>query len=499
MVFMRHPILHVSSFFLKCFLPSLLLAATTQADQFQGVARNFGKEQCVILDRFPSDSGAKYRANDTKKEEELCGISFDDKGIGMCPKTWSTSPGTIVYDIRKSKYNGKPDTFEAEYCPKQRVLKGKVDGIEKLASFKQSINGQFHQSTSATYSQASPLYYHFSRYLNVTVDVPVAVMRTMDAQEHLHRVASKGPATAQGKMNAAGWNVVNSAEKSPAGYVPVDEFYYGDPKDGLFYGTMLKGRGARYGAEFNGNISGKGYTEQYAFLQKTPAFIALASQKNLQDAMSLGIDLSKKDTVVAKALGPGVSNEQMMFWMEELSEILIMDYIFSQQDRPGNIDYLWLWYYVNGEGELKSARVDSEVNWPGMASIQVPDDVKNSSKRYLIQKTQINDNDAGGRKYSNFTKRFGLLEKIRHLNAVIYRQLIHLAKDFEAKGPSYRYLRDTFYISGSNADMIGQNAIQAAQILKSTCKSGMMKFDLRPETYLGTQKVEEVQVDCENP
>jgi hypothetical protein len=499
MAFMRHPISRAPSFSQKSLSSLLLLAGTAQADQFQGVAENFGKEQCVILDHFPAESGAKYRSNDPKKEQELCGISFDDEGIGLCPKTWSTSPGTIVYDIRKSKYNGKPDTFEAEYCPKQRVLKGKVDGVQKLASYKQSVNGQFHQSTSATYSQASPLYYHFSRYLNVTLDIPVAVMRTMDAQVHLRRVASKGPATAQGKMNAAGWNVVNSAEKNPAGYVPVNEFYYGDPKDGLFYGTMLKGRGARYGAEFNGNISGKGYAAQYAFLQKTPAFIALASPKNLVDAMTLGIDLSKKDPVVAKALGPGVSNEQMMFWIEELSEILIMDYIFSQQDRPGNIDYIWVWYYVNGGGELKSTRVDSEVNRASMGSIQVPDDVKSSSKRYLIQKTQINDNDAGGRKYSNFTKKFGLLEKIRHLNAVTYRQLIHLAKDFEAKGPSYKYVRDTFYVFDSNADMIGQNAIQAAQILKSTCKAGTMEFDLNPEKYLGTQKVEGVQVDCENP
>src|SRR6266513_1625039 len=32
---------------------------------------------------------------DTKKEKELCGVSFEDKGIGLCPKTWSTSPGTI--------------------------------------------------------------------------------------------------------------------------------------------------------------------------------------------------------------------------------------------------------------------------------------------------------------------------------------------------------------------------------------------------------------------
>jgi hypothetical protein len=148
---------------------------------------------------------------------------------------------------------------------------------------------------------------------------------------------------------------------------------------------------------------------------------------------------------------------------------------------------------------LKSTRVDSEVNRASMGSIQVPDDVKSSSKRYLIQKTQINDNDAGGGKYSNFTKKFGLLEKIRHLNAVTYRQLIHLAKDFEAKGPSYKYVRDTFYVFDSNADMIGQNTIQAAQILKSTCKAGTMEFDLNPEKYLGTQKVEGVQVDCENP
>jgi hypothetical protein len=307
----------------------LLLTATALAGQFQGTANSFGKEQCFVLDRFAADSGATYRESDNKKEQELCAISFEDKRIGLCPKTWSTSPGTIVYDIHKSKYNENPGAFEAAYCPRQRALKDTIAGVDKLASFKQSINGQFHQSTSATYSQASALYYHFSRYLNAIVDVPVAVMRTMDRQQHLHRVASKGSAIAQGRMIAAGWNVVNSAEKNPAGYVPTNEFYYGDPQNGLFYGVMLKNRGARYGAEFNGNISGKGYTEQYAFLQKTPAFVALASQTNVLDAVPPGIALSKKDPVVARALGPDVSNEQMVFWMQELSEILILDHIFS--------------------------------------------------------------------------------------------------------------------------------------------------------------------------
>src|SRR6266446_2335345 len=289
----------------------LVLSTCAQGGQFQGTITPYGKERCIALNRFSKESGARYLSEDEAKESKLCAIAFDDKGIGLCPKTWSTSPGTIVYDIRKSKYYRNSDAFEVEYCPKQRALKGKVEGVNKLASYKQSVNGQFGQSTSATYAQASPLYYHFARYLNTTVDVPVAVMRTMDAQAHLRRVASKGPSIAQGKMNLAGWRVVALAERDPSGYIPANEFYYGDPKDGLLYGTMLKGPGIRYGAEFNGNISGKGYSQQYVYLQRTPAFVALTSPKDFSDAMAVGVSEAKKDPIVAKALAGNVSEEQM--------------------------------------------------------------------------------------------------------------------------------------------------------------------------------------------
>ena len=134
-----------------------------------------------------------------------------------------------------------------------------------------------------------------------------------------------------------------------------------------------------------------------------------------------------------------------------------------------------------------------------MGSIQVPEEVNGSPRSCLIQKTQINDNDAGGRKYANFTRKFGLLEKLRHLNAVTYRQLIHLAKDFQAKGPLYGYLHDTFYISDSYTEPIAQNTVQAAQILETICKTGTIKFDLNPESYLVNQNVEETQVNCVNP
>ena len=477
----------------------LIMTGTVRANQFAGTATKYGQEQCIALNRFSPALGAQYRLSDANKEAKLCGVDFNNKGIGLCPKTWSTSPGTIVYDISRSKYNGRPEAFEAEYCPRQRALKSKVEGVERLASYKQSINGQFNQRTSATFSQASPLYYHFSRYLNATVDVPVAVMRTMDVQEHNHRVTAKGLTLARGGMILNGWKVVNSAEKHPSGYVPVNEFYYGDPKDELLYGTMLKGPGARYGAEFNGDIVGKGYSAQYLFMQQTPAFLALANPKDFADAAEAGLSESKKNTTVARALGANVSKEQMMVWMKEASEIYILDYIFSQQDRPGNIDYVWEWYYVDNQGQVKSIRVDSEVGRNAMGSIPVSDEAKGSSKAVLVQKTQINDNDAGGRRYANFTKKFSLLEKIHHLNPVTYRQLLHLANDFKAKGPLYNYLHETFYLSGGNTDLIAQNTIQTAQILENTCKAGTMKFDLDPEAYLLTQKANEREVDCMSP
>jgi len=262
---------------------------------------------------------------------------------------------------------------------------------------------------------------------------------------------------------------------------------------------MAKGPGTRYGAEFYGNIVGKGYSDQYAAWQKSAAFLALTSSDPLPQAIDSGVARSRSDPVVARALGKSVSDEQMVLWMKEMSDLFVLDYIFNQQDRPGNVNYLWVWYYVDENSQLKTEKSDSEVARPGMDNIQLPDDIRSTSRRFLLQKSQMNDNDAGGRRYTNFTKRFGLLEKQRHMSAMTYRQLLRLARDFQAKGPLYGYLRDTFNLSGAYVDGIAQNTFQASEILKTTCKSGGMKFDLDPDTYIATGKVQESRLDCENP
>jgi hypothetical protein len=85
------------------------------------------------------------------------------------------------------------------------------------------------------------------------------------------------------------------------------------------------------------------------------------------------------------------------------------------------------------------------------------------------------------------------------MKAITYRQLVHLSKDFQAKGPLYNYLRNTFDLNDEYIDLIVQNTIQAANVLQSTCSAGKLRFDLDPEKLLMTGQVEELRVDCLNP
>ena len=85
------------------------------------------------------------------------------------------------------------------------------------------------------------------------------------------------------------------------------------------------------------------------------------------------------------------------------------------------------------------------------------------------------------------------------LSPIAYRQLIRLANDFQVKGPLYKHFSATFDVPDAYIGAIAQNTIQAALILKTTCKSGSMNFDLAPESYLVSGEVEAIHVDCDNP
>jgi hypothetical protein len=437
------------------------------------------QERCVMLARMP---GATYRDADVAEERAFCAIDLHGRTHAMCPKLFSTSPGTLVYDLGGGPYAGDPAGFERDVCPRGHVTA--KEAADEPLSFKMSVNTR---ETSATFANAALVYYHFARYFDAAVHVPAAVFRSIDKDSHLARVSSHGEALSAGrpalKMNHAAWVTLARAEREPSSYQPTDELLTGDRKQA--YGVLLHPRGRRYGDEVNGSRQSGWGDGQSRDFQQTAPFVALASDRPLAQAIEEGLARGYPRAAVPA----GARNEQMAFWMRELVDITLLDYLFGQQDRIGNIDYLTYWYWVDG-GRL----------WRMPASGAHPSDeiAKFAPKR--LKRTELADNDAGVRTtYINYTKRTGMLERLRHYSAGTYRRLIVLDRDLAARGPLHEHVRSTFGLSDAEFAQFVANTRGAAAILRESCGAGRLRFDLEPEAFLRDGKVVEATVDCDNP
>lgn len=477
------------SFIATTFCLSLLCASGTamaeanSARQMTFSSPNGVTETCEIAARMP---GAVYREDDAQHESEFCSADFYNGQTAVCPKVFSTSPGTLIYDIADAEFAGNSKAFEEQQCRTTTPAKRGANG--KPWSYKMTMNAE---GTSGTFSTASVLYYHFSRYFNTATYVPVAVYRSMDKDIHRERVSAIGLQLSAGKhsssMNHAGWKILHDAEKQPERYKPTSELFTADRKQ--VYGVILSPHGDRYGVEINGTReSGWGDGQSYDF-QKTAPFSALRSDKPLLQAIDEGITEASRNSKLRKALHDGLSTEQMVFWMKELTEITLLDYIFSQQDRIGNIDYLSFWTWT--ENDALQSR-------PSHSS-KLPEDLK-GKHAVLLKRSQLNDNDAGGRlAYANYTKKTRMLESLRHYNADTYRRLITLNKDLQSKGPLYQYINHTFRLSDRQLQQIVKNTRMAADILMQSCSSKKLQFDLEPEQLLSSGQVIEKELDCQSP
>ncbi|RZA08594.1 MAG: hypothetical protein EOP11_04395 [Proteobacteria bacterium] len=437
-------------------------------------------EQCLSIARV----GGAYSAKDDKTEAKLCGYDIYREEIAVCPKLWSTSAGTMLYSTVAKGVSQRE--YEASKC-------GQKKGHDKLAKFKTTMN---QSGTSGTFAPSSLLYYHFSRYLQTLVQVPVSVYRSFDKDEHFDRVAAK--AGGMGAMNKKAWEVLRAAEKNPASYKPTRELITADGKQ--IYGVLLDdGGGERYGAEINGVRSKWGDAQNNDF-QNTPAYLALRSEKAYAGAVQDGIGSAKGSAKMLGDLGSlHLGGVQMGIWMRELTEITLLDYIFSQQDRVGNIDFDWYWVFEkDGVIEAKKEKRDEYKNLARnkMKSIGAPEEIAQYNP-VLVQKSIIGDNDAGGRiQYVNYTKKTKMLEKIRHYNAGTYQRLQALNADFQSGGTIYQHLKGSFFLDDAQIKQIVKNTAEAAQILKSTCLAGKLRFDLDFENVArGTVKEESIR--CE--
>lgn len=433
-------------------------------------------ESCIALAKLPLGD---YKMKDIEEEQRLCALDFHNDTLALCPKIWSTSPATIVASFKDvDGKNLANSSVEAEDS-----LCEKDTDMDKIAKFKQTMN---QSDTSGTFSASSIMYYHFSRALDTDVNIPVAVYRSMDKDEHLNRVSAKAAPKESAKMNYAGWGHLRDAESNPSGYNAISDLFTSDRKQ--IYGTLLKDKGARYGQEISGTReSGWGKGQNFDF-QKTPAFLALKSAEiSLKDAIADGYDQAIVNPKMQAAFPAVPTTSQMVLWMNEVSEIAILDYIFSQQDRIGNIDYRWYWSYVDEKGEVQTDRVKEdqyeELPRAKMELIQAPAKIA-ARNPVLIQKTFLGDNDAGGLiQYANYTKATEMLQGITHLNKDTYQRLLKLARDFKVKGPNYQVLaREVAMLNvtegNKRLNQTTGNTILAAGIIEKQCLAGTLKLDL---------------------
>jgi hypothetical protein len=464
----------------QCFVAGAVQASSeVHGETVTYASPNGVQERCVMLARMP---GATYRPQGEAQERRLCAIDFHQPTHALCPKLFSTSPGTLVYDLSAGPFARRPAEFEREVCSTGHVVT--AEAVGGAISYKISVNTR---ETSATFANSSLIYYHFARYFDAAVHVPPAVLRSVDKQTHLERVARRGESVSATrpplKMLHAGWSTVVRAEQDPASYQPTDELFTPDRKQ--IYGVLLHPEGKRYGEEVNGSRqSGWGDGASRDFQQTAP-FIALASEQPLAEAIRQGLAHGH----TSSAIPADVRAEQVAFWLRELIDVTLLDYLFSQQDRIGNIDYLPHWVWVQ----------DGQVRQLLATGGKPPAEIVAHSPR-LIKRTELGDNDAGVRlSYANYTQRTGMLERIRHYHSHTYRQLMRLDADFAASGPLHAHVRSTFGLSAAEFERVAANVKSAATILRESCHAGRLRFDADPEAFLRDGRVDALKLDCDRP
>ena len=453
--------------------PALAASVSGQTTEF--ISPNGLTEQCIRIQPMP---GAHFSKSDHKREKEYCALNVHE--LALCPKLWSTSPGTILYDIDVSAYGGDYSAFERQHCADRHGAKAAARG--KAASFKVSVNDR---DTSATYAPSSWIYYHFSRYLKTRVHVPVAVYRSIDAAVHNQRVVKPALKMVGDRRNlrmlAAGWRFLDQVESGQADASASSAALTDEGRQ--VFGVLLDNKGDRYGVDFNGTRESGWGSGQNLDFQKTAPFLALRSELPLLEAVHDGVAQARRDPKMAKALAADISVEQVVFWMQDVIEITLLYFMLGQQDRIGNFDYNWRWYWIE-DGKLESKAAHGK---------EVPTKLATFSPVRLRQ-SAINDNDAGVRRgYADFAARTHMLEGLRHYSPVLYKRLGKLATDLGAKGETYQWLTQSAGLSTKEADTIAKRAVQAFELLQADCKAGTLKLDLEPEKLLMAPGLDETE------
>ena len=398
-----------------------------------------GAEVCVIPKHF---AGAAYYDSDLKTETQLCSID-EYTNAAVCPKTNSTNPGLDIYSLPQGFTSQQ---VEAAHC--------KAPGAKKIAKYK--------LSTSCSYTPSILGYYHMSRILGGIANVPPAVLRTVDRQNHValgHTALAEVPSNAliRQTWNALLAQLAAGASASKRDLLLTDDFTqsYGalsvNPSNEQFYKEFFSGG--------SNNVA-----RAASFRDRNPIVAMLARNADVS-------------TFVGRTFT--AANVQTMVQLKDAADLIVIDTLMNQQDRFGNIHYLETYYYrdpadltSDGAPKLKSSRTLTPDQVAKVGAVQV--------KQMLLK-----DNDCGVAK-QNIAKQAGLADRIAHIDPDTYRRI--LALDAIADSPDTRafFMQELIFTANDYAN-VRNNLKELASQLRQKCAQGRLKLDLNLQTHFSDQ------------
>ncbi len=398
----------------------------------------FAPPDARLKDEEPlSGSNDWFTRRDKKKIDELGSLDFyeasGDRSVGVVPKLHNTSAGIEIYQLAPPLTK---EAFEKNEGPYRsgitKKFRNKRSG-KKVAKFKV---GNLAESGLAAF--------YLSRILGHLVEVPPATYRTMDVQEFT-KVSNQARTTGHPSCTEA-WASLRAAVKAGSARILL-------PDGKLAYGSLAENpRGEDSSPEDYWTVSAiRGHSFYKVLSSKSP----VANVVNLNDPKCL------QDLALAQDLTRGV----------------ILDSIFRQVDRLGNISIAELQHYVTDEGKVK---------WDDNPSDK--DKAEAASPFHKLKRIVYKDNDDGMLWNVKSLRTDPILEETHHLDRVIYDRLQWLSGLMQEAGSNEKvkdYFVNAVHISPANYDGMKASVIKYAALLKTRVNSRDIQLDL---DFEGTMK-----------
>src|SRR5436190_9668183 len=379
-----------------------------------------------------SSSNDWFTNHDKDKIDELGSLDFyalsAPQSVGVVPKLHNTSAGIEIYELPPTVSKETFERTEGPYRP----------GITKKYSNKRS-GKKVAKFKVGTMAESGLACFHMSRLLGHLVEVPPSTYRTMDIQQ-FQKVGDQARTTGHPSCTEA-WANLRAMAKSGSSKIVL-----GGGK--LVFGSIAQNpRGENSSPEDYWTVNNiRGHSFYKVLSSKSP----VANTLNLNDTKCL------QDLALARDMTRGV----------------ILDSIFRQVDRLGNISVAQLQHYVTTKGKVK---------WDDKLSDK--DKADAVSPIFSLKRIMYKDNDDGMMWGMNSISVTPILNETHHIDQTIYNRLQWLAGLMQGSEPgSDAKIKDYFvnivHVSSDNYDKLKASLVKQAESLKNRVDTKDILVDL---------------------